>query len=45
MAARLGWDDARIAREIAAYEAEVRRTLVSVDDVMAGALTAAPPRR
>jgi glycerol-3-phosphate dehydrogenase len=45
MAARPGWDDARIAREIAAYEAEVRRTLVSVDDVMAGALTAAPPRR
>jgi glycerol-3-phosphate dehydrogenase len=45
MASRLGWDGGRVAREIASYEAEVRRTLVSVDDVLSGALTAAPPAR
>ncbi len=30
MAARLGWDGARVVREIAAYEAEVRRVCVTV---------------
>lgn len=35
MAARLGWGVDRVAGEVASYAAEVRRTLVSVDDVMA----------
>ena len=36
MAPRLGWDDARSKHEIAAYETELRQTLVPVDDVGAG---------
>ncbi len=31
MAPRLAWDNARVAREIVAYERELRRTLVPVD--------------
>jgi glycerol-3-phosphate dehydrogenase len=33
MASRLGWDDARVASEVAAYEREVKRTLVPVDEL------------
>jgi glycerol-3-phosphate dehydrogenase len=33
MASRMGWDDQRMEREIAGYQDELRRTLVSVDDV------------
>ncbi len=36
MAQRLGWDDARIACEVAAYERELRETLVPVDAILAG---------
>ena len=35
MAVPLGWDGARVAREVAAYEAELRRTLVRVEDLAA----------
>ena len=31
MAPRLGWNDERIAHEVAAYERELRETLVPVD--------------
>ena len=31
MAARLGWPDDRVPREVAAYERELRETLVPVD--------------
>lgn len=33
MAPRLSWDDDRIGHEVAAYERELRQTLVPVDDV------------
>ena len=36
MAPRLGWDDDRIAHEIASYERELRGTLVPVEDIGAG---------
>jgi glycerol-3-phosphate dehydrogenase len=36
MAPRLGWDDARVAHEIAAYETELRQTLVPVDALTTG---------
>ena len=33
MAPRLAWDEARSAREVAAYERELRETLVPMDDI------------
>ena len=33
MAPRLGWDDARVAAEVVAYERELRQTLVPVDAI------------
>ncbi len=37
MAQRLGWDDARAACEVAAYEHELRETLVPVEAIRAKA--------
>ncbi len=36
MARRLGWDDRRVTGEVAAYERELRRTLVPLDAIGAG---------
>jgi hypothetical protein len=33
MAARLGWDDARVAAEVAAYARDVRRVLVPLAEI------------